>query len=59
LDEPNTGPFCLISTQPWAQALGADHNAQATTAAAAATAREILKWWNMRGTLTERTGSGQ
>ena len=22
LDEPNTGPFCLMSTQPWAHASG-------------------------------------
>ena len=42
LDEPNTGPFCLMSTQPCAHAAGAAHKAHVTTVIAAATEQAIL-----------------
>jgi hypothetical protein len=37
LDEPNTGPFCLMRTQPWAHAL--DVGRRSATATSAATDR--------------------
>ena len=33
MDEPNTGPFCLMRTQPCAHALGVGINHKAATAA--------------------------
>jgi hypothetical protein len=49
-DEPNTGPFCLMSTQPWAHALDVGRR----TAAAASAAMAIRRRTEKRFVIRER-----
>ena len=48
LDEPNTGPFCLMSTQPWAHALDVGRRTAAAASAAMAIRRRMLKRFVIR-----------